>query len=76
MFLSIYWNFVFDWKKFLQYVYFYENYEQLNWIDYILYIKCCLRTFSDCSYAQSNEHISYAHHYQNFYENLFHFYII
>jgi len=33
-----------------------------------------LRTFSDCSYAQPNEHIS-AHHYENFYKNLFHFYI-
>jgi len=33
-----------------------------------------LRTFSDCSYAQPNEHIS-AHHYENFYDNLFHFYI-
>ena len=34
-----------------------------------------LRTFSDCSYAQLNEHIT-AHHYENFYDNLFHFYIV
>jgi len=33
-----------------------------------------LRTFSDCSCAQPNEHIS--HYYENFYENLFLLYSI
>jgi len=36
-------------------------------------IYICIKTFSDCSCAQLNEHIS-VHHYKNFYENLFHFY--
>jgi len=34
-----------------------------------------LRTFSDCSCIQPNEHIN-AHHYENIYENLFQFYIV